>query len=137
VAEVRVEHGAAQAALVAEDETAAIGELEREAIPPGAVVGVDQDPAGQPQVQPERRAVLGLEPHELPAAVGAGQGVAGERVRELAGGVGAADVGVAIVDRGDPPAERGLERAAGALRFGQLGHGDQRSNGPLSAASAG
>src|SRR5947209_11959414 len=36
--------------------------------------------------------------------------------------MGAADVRVAVVDGDDPPPERGLERLAGALGLGQLGH---------------
>jgi hypothetical protein len=73
-------------------------------------------------VQPDRRAIIGLEPHELPAAVGGGERVAGEGGSHLARGVGAAHVGIAIIDADDPPSQSGLERLAGSFRLGELWH---------------
>jgi hypothetical protein len=123
VREVGVEHGAAEAALVAQDEAAAVGKLEREPVPAGAVVGVDKDPAGHPEVQAQDRPLLGLEPQELAAALCVGERVADQSVGDLARRVWAADVRVAVVDGRDRPADGGLKRLAGALRLGQLGHG--------------
>ena len=63
---------------------------------------VDRDPARHAEVQAEvRAAVVGLDPQELPAPVRLGQPPADERRGDLARGVGAADVGVAVVDRDD------------------------------------
>jgi hypothetical protein len=82
------------------------------------VAGVDDDPAGHPQVQPERRSVIGLQPHELPPPVRGGETVAGQRIGDLAGRVRTAHVRVAVVDRDDPPSQGGFERLAGSLRLG-------------------
>ena len=135
VREVRVEHGAAEPALVAQDEPAAVLELEREAIPAGGVLGVDEDPAGHPEVQPERRAVLGLEPHELAAAVGGGERVAGQRAGDLAGRVRPAHVRVgsstAAIRR--PSADSSVWRARSAS--GSSGISPQRRPATRSPAT--
>ena len=90
--EVRVEHRAAQAALVAQHEPTAVLELEREAVPEHrrAVVRrrvaggrvVDDDPAGHPQVEPERRPAVGG--GQLPGV--AGDAVLGRAHHEVADG---------------------------------------------------
>ncbi len=72
VAEVRVEDRAAEAAPVAQREARAVVELDGEAVPPGRVAGaVEHDATGHAEVQAERGPVVGLQPQELPPAVGA------------------------------------------------------------------
>ena len=134
VGEVGVQHRAAEPALVAQDQAAAVGELEREAVPARRVAGIDHDPSGHPEVQPERWSVVGLEPHELAAPMRGGQGVAGEGGRDLARRVRPAHVRVAIVDRRDRAAQGRLERPAGAFGFGQLRHRRSSSVPPEAAA---
>ena len=123
VSEVGVEHRAAQAALVTQGEAAAVLELHAEAIPARMLGGVDDDRAGHPQVKAKRRAILGIDPEELAAAVDAGEPVSEQTGGDLPRGVGPADVAVAIVDGGDAPAQHRLERLTRALGFGQFGHG--------------
>ena len=122
VAEIRIEHRASKPALVAEDEPAAVFELNREPIPARGVLGVDEDPAGHAQVQTERGTIIGLQPHELAAPVRGGERVADQRGGDLSRLVGPGHVGVAVIDGDDPPAEDGLERPARSLDFGQLRH---------------
>ena len=57
--------------LIAQRHPAAVGEVEREAVPAArGLLLVDRDPAGHSEVQPEARAaVVGLDPQELPAPV--------------------------------------------------------------------
>src|SRR5262249_52395731 len=113
---------AAEPALVAQREPAAVGELEREAIPGRVRRLVDHDPPGHPEVQPELRPAVGLRPQELAAAVGLGEPAADQRLRGLARGVRARDVGVAVVDGDDLAVERPLELLAGAFGLGEFGH---------------
>ena len=122
VAEVRVEQRPAEPAPVAQRKAAAVLELDREAVP-DRLVGrrLERDRAGHAEVQTERRPVVRDEPEELAAPVGADERVTDERRRDLAGRMRTADVRVAVVDRGDPPAEHRLQRHAGALGFGELG----------------
>ena len=54
--------------------------------------------------------------------MGGDQLMANQRVGDLPGGVGAADVGIGVIDPGDPLAEHG-QGLAGALGLGQFGHG--------------
>jgi hypothetical protein len=122
VGEVWVEDRAPESALVPEDHSASVVELEREAIPAGSVIGVDDDPARHAEMQSEDRAVIGLQPHELSPAVCARERVADERVGDLAWRVGTAHVGISIVDADDSPAEDRFQRLAGALCLGQLRH---------------
>ena len=85
VGEVRLDHRAAEPALVAQREPAAVGELEHEAVPVVRAGGlVDHDPAGHPEVQAELRPAVGLRPEELAAAVGRGEPVADQRGGDLA-----------------------------------------------------
>ena len=122
VREVRLEQRAAEPALVAQREPAAVGELEREAVPVarrGRLV--DVDPPGHPEVQPEHRAAR-LHPEELAAPVAALERRGRQRARDLARRVRAADVGVAVVDGDDLAAEGALDLPARALGLGQLGH---------------
>jgi hypothetical protein len=64
MAVVGVDLGAAEPTLVAHRQPRAIVELDREAVPlrRGGGGPVDEDPTRHPQVQPQRRPVVGLKP---------------------------------------------------------------------------
>ena len=133
--DLRLQARAPEAPLVAQDEAAAVGEAQREAVPHrvGALaVGlgvarrrvVDDDPTGHPEVQAEHGPIPGgLQPHRLAAAVGVEQPAADERVGDLARRVRAADVRVGVVDGDDLAVQRALgDQRAGSLDLGQLRH---------------
>ena len=123
VAEIRVEDRAAEAALVLEGEPCAVLELDREAIPAFLLgVFVEGDPAGHAEVQPERRAVIGLQPEELSTPVCGDEALAGQRRIELAGLMRPAHVGVVVIDVTHRATDGVLQDEAGTFRFGQLGH---------------
>ena len=121
VVEVRLDHGAAEPSLVAQREPAAVGELEREAVPADRLL-VDHDPPGHPEVQPEIRPAVGLGPQELAAPAGVREPAAGQRRRDLPGRVGAADVGIGVVDGDDLAPQRPLDLLAGALGLWEFRH---------------
>ena len=115
--------GAAEPALVAQGQPAAVGELEHEAVPVarrGRLV--DGEAARHAEVQAELRPAVRLRPQELAAPVRLHQPVPDQRGGHLAGRVRAADVGVAVVDRDDLAADDELELPACAFGFRQLGH---------------
>jgi hypothetical protein len=142
--EVGLQAHPSEAALVAQHEPPAVGEVQDEAVPAGgapvlagrpgtareasrriARLGVvDDDPAGHAEVQPQRRAVAGrVAPHGLAAAVRRGQLAADQRVRDLARRVRAAHERVAILDGDDAAAQcRPLDERTRALDLRQLGH---------------
>ena len=67
--------------------------------------------------------VVGLDPHRLAAAVRRVSVAADERVGDLPGACGPADVGVAVVDGGDAAAERPrLDQRPRSLDLGKLRH---------------
>jgi hypothetical protein len=121
VREVGFEPGPAEAPLVAQREPAAVVEAEREPIPALVRLLVDHDPSRHPEVQSQGRAIaaVGLEPQRLADPVGARQPMPDERGGELPGGVRPAHVAVAVLDRGDAPAERAVgDQGAGTFGFG-------------------
>ena len=123
VSEVGIDQRAAEPPLVAQGEPAAVGELEREAVPVarrGRLV--DDDPPRHPEVEAQHRPVGGLGPEELPAPVRRGERVAHQRSGDLARRVRAADVGVAVVDGDDLAAQCAVHRLPRALGLGQLRH---------------
>jgi len=69
------------------------------------------------------------------AAVAAQQPLPGQRSRDLARRVRAADVGVAVVDRDDLAIQRALDLLAGALCFRKLGHAVRLAVGVAPSAS--
>jgi len=99
---VRVEDGPTETAAVPQCEPAAIGELDREAIPQRLLMrGFESDVAGHPEVQAKRRPCVGLEPKELAASMSAYELVADESGLDFPRLMRAADVCVAVVDCGD------------------------------------
>ncbi len=138
VTEVGVQQRPAETPPVAQRESAAVLELNYEAVP-ARYRGrpFEDNVARHPEVQPQSRAVLGLEPEKLPPPVGADQLMADQSVGNLSGSVGPADIGVAVINGGDPPAEHLLERLSGALGLGQFGHEGQVSGRLVGEAGAG
>ena len=128
--EIGLQARAAQAALVAQGEAAAVLEVHDEAVPAaGRRLLVERDATGHAEVQPEHRPIVrGLDPHRLAAAVRRGQLAADERVGDLARRVRAAHVAVAVLHADDAPEQRAaLDGRPGALSLRELRHPGQSS----------
>ena len=116
VAEVGVQHRATETTLVAEGKPGPVLEFDGKAVPAGrTILLLENDSSSHPEVQPERGTFHGLQPEELAPAMGAGQLMADQRFGYLAGRVGPAHVGVAVIDARDPPVKDGLEGLARAF----------------------
>ena len=121
--EVRVQNRTAEAPFVPQRKARAVLEVNREPVPPRRLAhGSSTILPAIPKMQSERRAIAGLEPQELAPPVRGRELVTDERVLDLSRSVGAADVGVVVVDEGNPPAEDPFEGLAGAFGLGQFGH---------------
>ena len=115
---VGVEHSSPQSAAIAEDEAASVSELDGKAVRAQARGRIDHDHACHPEVEPERGAVGGVEPEELPPAMSGNEAVPDQGGGDLTWRMRATDVGIAIVDKDDLSVEHRLQCLAGALGFG-------------------
>ena len=83
---------------------------------------VEHHASRHPQVQSERRAVVGLHPEELAAPVRRHEAMPGQSGIELTGLMRTAYVGVAVIHVSDRAPERLLQDQPRAFGLGQLGH---------------
>ena len=105
---VGVQHRSPQPAAIAEHEPASVGELDGKAVRAQALGRIEHDRARHAEVQPQRGAVGGVKPQELPAAASGDEAVTDQGGGDLAWRMRAADVGVAIVDGHDLSVEHRL-----------------------------
>ena len=133
-----VDERAAEPALVAQREPAAVGELEREAVPVRAAPAARRPRSGPPSRGAGRAPARSSRPRGTCRAGGcAGSRCPASAAGDLARRVRAADVGVAVVDGDDLAAERAVDLLPGALGLGELGHEAESLRGAAAWRCAG
>ena len=136
VREVGLEQRAAEPALVAQREPAAVGERRARSGPSSRGAGGSSTsirPA-MPRCSPSTGPLVSTQ-RNLPRRCARSSVCADQRRRDLARRVRAADVGVAVVDGDDLAAERAVDLLARALGLGELGH-EREGRAQLRAAVA-
>ena len=122
--EIGCEDCPSESPFVAERHSRAVFEREGEAVPAGVWILVDRDAPGHAEVKSEIGPVaVDLTPQRFSHPVCANEASSDQRRGDLACPVGAAHVGIAVVDGGDAPTDGVIgHQGAGAFRFGEFGH---------------